>query len=481
MEWKQWEGHVVDGRFRLGQYLGGSAHSGVFLTESGQETPQKAVIKLVPADSGKAEAWMLRREFAAKLSHPGLLSLLHVGTCQLDGAGLVYVVMEQADEDLSQVIPTRRLAAAEAREMLAPVLETLAYIHAEGFVHGCLTPTNIMAAGDRVKISSDGLLRTGETSDDLWAPNPNGAPESHAGMTPAGDVWSLGMTLVEVLTQHAPVWDAAGTRDPVVPEHLEAPFLDIARRCLRSDPRLRCSLEEIALALQPAAAPAPQVHPSAAKTVPVTKPAVRKTAKQRPYLLPAAAGAILGVLIFSGLILTRALSSPGTEPRPVPSEQAAVQEKPENAPAAPVAKEAAPPSVETTPDASTPAPTPAVPEPATGNSAERLPQPTEKLPAGDVVDRFVPEVPPQILGTIRGRVTVDVRARVDRSGAVVDAVLGSPAGSKYFDKVAVEAARRWKFKPASDAGNGVESARLLRFEFRADGCEASLHDTGANQ
>ena len=44
--------------------------------------------------------------------------------------------------------------------MLTAVLKTLAYIHAEGFVHGCLTPTgNIMAAGDRVKISSDGLLR----------------------------------------------------------------------------------------------------------------------------------------------------------------------------------------------------------------------------------------------------------------------------------------------------------------------------------
>lgn len=474
MEWKQWEGHVVDGRFHLRQYLGGSAHSGVFLTEYGQETPQKAVIKLVPADSGKAEAWMLRRELAARLSHPGLLSILHVGTCQLDGAGLVYVVMEQVDEDLSQVIPTRPLAPAEAREMLTPVLETLAYIHAEGFVHGCLTPTNIMAAGDRVRISSDGLLRIGESSDDLWALNPNGAPESRAGITPAGDVWSLGMTLVEVLTQHAPAWDPAGTCDPVVPEHLEAPFLDIARRCLRSDSRLRCSLEEIALALQPAP-PAPQARPSAVKAVPVPKPAVPKTAKQRPYLLPAAAGAVLGVLIFSGVILTRALSSPGTEPRrPVPSEQAAVQEQPGTVAAAPVAKEVAAPGSDKTSDAPAPVPTPAASGPATDNSAERL-------TTADVIERSVPEVPPQILGTIRGRVTVDVRARVDRSGAVVDAELDSRPGSKYFDKVALEAARRWKFKPASDAGNGVESARLLRFEFRADGCEASSHDTGANK
>ena len=83
MEWKQWEGRVIDGDFHLRQYLGGSAHSAVFLTEYGQGTPQKAVIKLIPADSGKAHAWMLRRELAARLSHPGLLSIVHFGTCQL--------------------------------------------------------------------------------------------------------------------------------------------------------------------------------------------------------------------------------------------------------------------------------------------------------------------------------------------------------------------------------------------------------------
>ena len=379
---------------------------------------------------------------------------------------MVYVVMEQAEEDLAQVVPSRALEPAEAREVLAAVLETLAYIHAEGFVHGCLTPGNIMAAGDRVKISSDGLLRIGESSDDSWELNMKGAPEGRTGVTPAGDVWSLGMTLVEVLTQRAPAFDAAGTNDPLVPEHLEAPFLDIARRCLRSDPRLRCSLAEISVALQPSSPPS-QAGPGVVEAVPIAKPGVPRTAQKRRYLLPAAAGAILGVLIFAGVILTHALSSPAvTEPRrPVASEQAAAQEKPATVPVTAVAKEAAPPSVETAPDASTPVPTPAASAPSADKSAE-------KLPTAVVVDRFVPEVPPEILGTIRGRVTVRVRVRVDRSGAVIDDELDSRAGSKYFDRVALDAARRWKFKPASDAGNDVESTRLLRFEFRPDGCEA---------
>ncbi|MGB9457410.1 MAG: TonB family protein [Bryobacteraceae bacterium] len=466
MEWKQWEGHVVEGRFHLGQYLGGSAHSAVFVTECGEGTPQKAAIKLVPADSAAAQVWMLRRELAARLSHPGLLSIYHFGTCQLDGVGLVYVVMERSEEDLSQVIPSRPLAAAEAREMLTDVLETLAYLHAEGFVHGCLTPTNIMAVGDRVKISSDGLLRSGESGDDLWARNVNGPPEGHTGIMPAGDVWSLGMTVVQVLTQWLPVWDGSATNDPIVPESLEAPFLDIARRSLRSDPRLRCSLADIALALQPASA-APQASPNVAKVVPIAQLSLPERARRSPYFLPVG-GAILGGMILAGAILTgtRLLNSPSaTAPRPVASEQAVVPEKPETAAAEPAAGPVAAPEAAETPEAQTP-PSPAPPAPVKNNSAGTL-------PAAAVVDRFVPEVPPSILGTIRGMVTVRVRVTVDQSGAVVDAVLDSRPGSKYFDRVALEAARRWKFQPASDAGQNVEGTRLLRFEFRRDGCKAS--------
>jgi TonB family protein len=469
MEWKQWEGQVIDERFHLRQYLGGSAHSGVFLTECGSGTPQTAVIKLVPADSGKAEAWILRRELAARLSHPGLQPVLHFGTCHLGGAGMVYAVMEQADEDLSQVIAIRPLDPAETREMLVAVLEALAYIHTEGFVHGCLTPGNVMAAGDRIRISSDGLLRIGESNDDLWARSANDAPEGRSGVTPAGDVWSLGMTLVEVLTQRAPAWDAAGTNDPHVPEDLPAPFLDIARRCLRSDPRLRCTLAEISAALQPPASRAPQARPVVVEAVPIVKPAAAKTVQKSRYLLPAVAGLILGGLIFAGAVLTRGKlsnSPAGSEmSRSEPSAQPAAQEAPATAPVTAAAKEAPPPSIETKPDLPEPAPAPAVSAPVAENS-------TAKLPAGDVVDRVIPDVPAQILGTIRGRVTVRVRVKVESSGTVADAELDSHAGSKYFDRVALEAARRWKFNPVSDAGNGGESAHLLRFEFRTNGCEA---------
>jgi TonB family protein len=79
----------------------------------------------------------------------------------------------------------------------------------------------------------------------------------------------------------------------------------------------------------------------------------------------------------------------------------------------------------------------------------------------------VPEIPPEILSTVRGRMRVSVRVTVDESGAVVDAELDSHPGSKYFDRKAVDAARQWKFKPGD-----AQSTRLVRFEFRKDACEA---------
>ena len=37
--WTRWQGHVINGTFPLGHYLGGSDHSGVFVTESAALTP----------------------------------------------------------------------------------------------------------------------------------------------------------------------------------------------------------------------------------------------------------------------------------------------------------------------------------------------------------------------------------------------------------------------------------------------------------
>src|SRR6266581_3103320 len=105
--WKEWEGQIVDSQFRLLQHLNSSEHGAVFLTNYGDPEPRKAAIKLVQEDPASASFQLSRWELAAKLSHPNLIRLLHTGRCRLNDVGLLYVVMEYAEEHLSEVLQHR--------------------------------------------------------------------------------------------------------------------------------------------------------------------------------------------------------------------------------------------------------------------------------------------------------------------------------------------------------------------------------------
>ena len=250
-------GQVIDGKFRLGEFVGGDEGSSVFLTDYAAPGVRAAAIKLVPADSAEASGLLARWRHAAKLSHPHMIRLLDMGRGELDGAEVLYVVMEYAEENLSGVIARRPLAPEEARAILGPVVDALAYVHAKGFVHCRIKPANIMAENDLLKISSDGLCRIGEFSGSVGKPGAYDPPEAAGGrISPAGDVWSLGMTLCEALTQRLPVWERTNQAEPALPSNLPPEFLDLARHCLRRDPQLRWSVADIAARLLPNA-PAP--------------------------------------------------------------------------------------------------------------------------------------------------------------------------------------------------------------------------------
>ncbi len=159
-----WEGQVVDGKFPLQKWLGGSERCDVFRTELPGQPPQAAAIKLVSADAGNAERQVNRWQTVATLTHPNLLRVLHAGQCQINSTPLIYVVMEYAEEDLSQVMPLRALSPEEARETLMPLVAALSYLHEKSFVHSRIKPPNIMAVGDQLKLSSDSIHAVNESA-----------------------------------------------------------------------------------------------------------------------------------------------------------------------------------------------------------------------------------------------------------------------------------------------------------------------------
>src|ERR1700727_138118 len=213
--WKTWEGRVIDGKFPLRQWLGGSDHSAVFLTERPGQPSQKFALKLIPADAGDADRQLARWRAAAQLSHPHLIRLYETGHC---GQTLLYAVMEYAEDDLSRVLPQRPLDSAEVTDLLPPGLDGLSYLHSQKFVHGRITPSNILAVNDELKLSTDQVTSAGEAHSSRRRRDVYDAPETAAGIvSPEGDLWSVGVTLVAALTQNVSFADEKSQGDPSLP------------------------------------------------------------------------------------------------------------------------------------------------------------------------------------------------------------------------------------------------------------------------
>jgi TonB family protein len=486
--WNQWEGQVVDGKYPLLRCLGGSEQTAVFATElKDNSRPPTGAIRLVRVTREKGEIQLARWQQASELSHRHLIPLFDSGWVELGGGLFVYLVMERAEENLSQVLPSRSLDASEAREMLTAVLDVLSYLHVKGFVHGGIRPANIMASGDQLKVSSDALLRSGESLENTALRDAYGAPENSTDsfpiaqpMSPASDVWSVGMTLVETLTRTLPVVRTMERQDPFVPATLPEPFLDIARHCLLRDPQRRWTIAQISDRLQGRAPvlPAPAVVSQPKAQTPASRPIVRRSgrpAQRNRYAVPLAIGiaAVLAAVVAGPRLLRHSTDTPqapavaeaGPSAAPVPSETASSPETHSR-------KSTKPSLDDAEPAPKAPVPTPAIvhPESVREEATNTVSRSAAGSPAsGGVAHRAMPEVLQSARNSIRGTVRVSVKVNVDRAGNVEDVELASRGPSKYFAQAALESAQKWKFNPPKVGGRGVLSTWLLQFEFTRDG------------
>ncbi|HUK49267.1 MAG TPA: TonB family protein [Terriglobales bacterium] len=411
---ERWQGQVIDAKYPLLEWIGGSAATTVFRTELPGKPAQPAAIKLVRADSLNPAQQVMRWKELATLSNPDLLRIFDAGSCRVNGAQWVYCVMEHAEEHLDQVLPSRSLSAAEVSELLPPMLDGLAFLHARGLVHSRLKPSNLLAVKNRLKLSTDNVRQVGNgtTANPLSAYD---SPEVDSGkLSCAADIWSLGMILVAAFNQRPLNWNRSNPVIPAVPKSIPAPYRLIVRESLRVDPEERCSLERIKELLRPQLPTKPTPKPQAAKA---------------KIIVPVLAVVVLSAIIF-GLISFRHTSK---------AENAATAEQ--------ASSETATPQ---------PAPERSVPNPQTNSvtpSVNRL-----------VVERVLPQVPLSARLTVHGKVRVKVRVAVDSNGEVSSATLTSPGPSRYFARLALEASRKWKFTPNQASGQSVPQW-LLEYKF----------------
>ncbi|HLW24602.1 MAG TPA: TonB family protein [Steroidobacteraceae bacterium] len=475
--WTDWENLVINGVFPLRRFLTRSNHSVVFLTETRDHAD--AAIKIIPADPATAPAQVAHLKRVATLAHPHLIHLVEVGQCRLGGHPFLFVVMEQAEQSLDQILPHRALTADEVRELLPPTLEALSFLHRSGLVHGQLKPANFLVVNDQLKLSSDTAravdpLRASDTASGAVsasaaaAPGPTDlydAPEVARGkISPAGDVWSLGISLVEALSQRAAQWPDAESAVAALPRDIPGEIVDTVRRCLNPDPARRATIAELqkrfspssaALAPRPEAlaprpeALAPRPEALAPRSEATLAPNSPRSHREAPALVPsvqellrkrgAQIALIAGFLVIVAVIAFGARrgvqrSSPAAEPPAASSTQAASDGQ----------------TIPAAPPTALPAQRPAPPSP----------------PAPAVLHEEAPDVSRGALASIRGHIKVAVRVTVDRSGNVVAVSVKEHGSSNYFARAATTAAKKWKFSPAASRGS---RDWLLRFEFSRAG------------
>jgi TonB family protein len=109
------------------------------------------------------------------------------------------------------------------------------------------------------------------------------------------------------------------------------------------------------------------------------------------------------------------------------------------------------------------------PPPETRPSPVVESKPIEQPAPAPQVNEVVPDVPRSARQTISGTIKVIIRVIVDKDGKVVGATTDVPGPSRYFERLATEAARKWTFPPASSPEQRVVR---LTFSFRRSGTTA---------
>jgi TonB family protein len=472
--WTKWESLVISGVFPLRRFLSASDHSVVFLTEHKAQNFPNAAIKLVPADPALAEAQLSHWRMAATLSHPHLIRLFDAGHCQLGGHPFLFVVMEYAEETLSQILPQRALTPDEAREMLLPTLDALAFLHRKNLVQGQLKPPNFLVVNDQLKLASDTIRPAGEPTASIAKSSLYDPPEAKSGrISAAGDIWGLGITLVEALTQCPPAWSDERSETVSLPATLPSTFVEIVRQCLNRNPANRPTVADLEARIKPApqaqvvsvppvSLPQPPVSVSQppvaipeplVQEVPSRATPPQQSPKQRSFIPAIAALLMILAVVWAGLRLFGSQTSSQQATAP-----AAASQSPQTSMSAPPGGSAPLSSAKSAQSKS--APSRAVSRPS------NLPAQPLADASPSVLHEEIPRVPRSARNTIHGQIKVAVRVIVDTSGNVVGETLENSGSSKYFARLATRAAKKWKFAPTDNHGS---REWLLRFEFTRGG------------
>lgn len=204
---------VIANRYQLERQIGAGSYADTWLAEDLVLDRKVAVKVLRPQfQAGDDDQAMFRREAhtAASISHPNVVATFDAGMTD----GLAYLVMEYVDGiNLKQEIRARvRLDPDRAMSVADDLLRGLSRIHAAGIIHRDVKPQNVLVSPSGAsKLTDFGIAGS---QDETARPRRHTtvgsaaymAPEQALGhpVSPAADIYAVGVVLYEMLTGRLP-------------------------------------------------------------------------------------------------------------------------------------------------------------------------------------------------------------------------------------------------------------------------------------
>jgi eukaryotic-like serine/threonine-protein kinase len=199
------------GRWRVGAHIASGSWSSVYAARGDDGT--KAALKFIaggllsPAEYAQLE----EARFNEQADHPRLVRTFETLVIDEPASealhGAVVVAMERGERNLRDA-----LGDVDPVPVISAICEALVHIHARGWVHGDLKPSNVLLmADDSVRLADFGLARELEGTH-AYAPRVGSSdflpPEwwseriSERGIAvrPTVDIWALGVTIHQLLT-----------------------------------------------------------------------------------------------------------------------------------------------------------------------------------------------------------------------------------------------------------------------------------------
>jgi serine/threonine-protein kinase len=286
------ENTLVDGRYRLLRRIGSGGMADVWCAADSQ-LDRRVALKMLherfAQDHEFVERFRREASSAAGLQHPNVVAVFDRG--EVDGT--YYIAMEYVEGSSLKDLIARGMTIPEAVEVTRQVLGAARFAHSHGIIHRDLKPHNVLIDGEgRAKVTDFGIARAGVSeitqTGSVMGTAQYLSPEQAQGLavSPASDLYSIGVILYEALTGRVPFeGDSAVavalkqvSEPPVPPSRLNPavpPALDaVVMKALAKDPANRFRAADDFIAALDAAEAAPAVSPvgDTASYAPVAPP-----------------------------------------------------------------------------------------------------------------------------------------------------------------------------------------------------------------